>query len=122
MVRELTDPPRLGDLAHRLGVVPSTLRLAFLAERGAPPTKVFAAIRQRRALAHLRDSTLTLESIARLCGYASTSHLSRKIRQVTGLPPGRLRARAMVTTSPKMTAPSKGTAPAGPGGDDLRRP
>ena len=56
-----------------------------------PPRAHLAALRLRFALGQLRTSTLTLESVARLAGYSSASHLSRHVRSATGVSPGELR-------------------------------
>ncbi len=87
----LGHPPRLAALADELAVAPSTLRAAFVRERGMPPSTRFAELRLQLALGQLRTSTLTLESVARLAGYASASHLSRQVRAATGMSPGEVR-------------------------------
>jgi AraC-like DNA-binding protein len=86
-----TEPVRLTEIARTVGVSPSTLRACFAAHRGSSPRDFLRATRARRALALLRTSDLTLDAIARLTGYDSASHLSRHIRQVTGVAPGALR-------------------------------
>lgn len=79
------------DLAHKVGVAPSTLRGYFKQHRGITPLAKLQSIRERHALALLHTSTLTLTEIAHLCGYDSASHLSNHLRQQTGMSPGRLR-------------------------------
>ena len=96
--RTLAEAPTLGEVARGLGVVPSTLRLAFLRVTRVPPSARLAQLRVDAALAHLRTSSLTLESIARLTGYASASHLSRRVRQATGLTPGAVRRSAIASS------------------------
>ena len=81
----------LSELARDLGVAPSTLRLAFLHERDMPPRERYAEIRMQLVLAHLRRSTMTVEHIAHVTGFASASHLSRTVKQATGLSPRELR-------------------------------
>jgi transcriptional regulator GlxA family with amidase domain len=49
------------------------------------------AVRARRAISLLHNSTLTLEAIASMCGYDSASHLSRMVKRSTGKSPGTLR-------------------------------
>lgn len=78
-------------IASRLGVSVSTLRAAFADVRHCPPREVLAQVRLRHAFTFLRTSDLTLEATAYLCGFDSASHLSRRIKQSTGITPGRLR-------------------------------
>jgi AraC-like DNA-binding protein len=92
--RTLAEAPTLEHVARGLGVAPSTLRVAFLRVTGVPPSTRLAQLRVDAALAHLRTSSLTLESVARLTGYASASHLSRHVKKVTGLTPGAVRRSA----------------------------
>lgn len=88
------DRVRIADVAREVGASPSFLRAQFLAVRGRTPRASLQAVRLRHALAHLRNSTLTLEAVARLAGYASASHLSRHVKAATGMSPGGLRAAA----------------------------
>lgn len=85
---------RIADVAREVGASPSFLRAQFLAVRGRTPRASLQSVRLRHALAHLRNSTLTLEAVARLAGYASASHLSRHVRAATGMSPGAVRAAA----------------------------
>ncbi|MEO7718814.1 MAG: AraC family transcriptional regulator [Capsulimonas sp.] len=83
----------VGEIARRIGASPSSLHAHFARLRGQTPMDRLAKIRLRRALAQLHHTTLTLDSIASLCGYHSASHLSRRVKAVTGESPGRLRVR-----------------------------
>jgi transcriptional regulator GlxA family with amidase domain len=51
------------------------------------------AIRVQHALGIIRNSNLSLETVAHACGYDSASHLSRHVKRVTGQSPGALRGR-----------------------------
>jgi AraC-like DNA-binding protein len=84
-------PLTVKQVAREVGVSPSTLRAHFVALRGAPPREHLQSVRVRNALALLRTSSLTLESVAHLCGFDSASHLSRHVKRVTGVAPGALR-------------------------------
>lgn len=79
------------EIARALGVSPSYLREQFGKQRGQSPRRFLQQSRLRHALSLLHHSTLTLEHIARICGYHSASHLSRHIKNETRHTPGALR-------------------------------
>ncbi|MGJ6979515.1 helix-turn-helix domain-containing protein [Aestuariimicrobium soli] len=87
----LDEPLRMDWVAAELEVSESTLRTHFHAELGVSPRERLRHLRLERALALLRSSQLTVEVIARRCGYHSASHLSRHLRQRSGLTPGEVR-------------------------------
>lgn len=78
-------------VAREVGVSPSSLRAHFAILRGCTPTAYLRYLRVQHALAMLRESTLTLDAIAPLCGCYSASHLSRCVKQETGRSPGSFR-------------------------------
>jgi AraC-like DNA-binding protein len=78
-------------IATSLGVSSSYLRAQFVRLRGQTPIAYLHALRAQHALALIRNSTLSLEAIAKLAGYDSSSHLSRHIKRVTGSRPGTFR-------------------------------
>lgn len=78
-------------IARRCGVSVSTLRAAFADVCRCPPRERLADVRLRHAFTFLRTSDLTLEVTARLCGFDSASHLSRRVKQSLGVTPGSLR-------------------------------
>lgn len=81
------------EIARDVGVSPSHLRAQFVRLRGYTPMEHLQSLRAQRAMALLRNSDLTLEVIAGLCGYDSASHLSRQVKRVVGQRPGALRGR-----------------------------
>lgn len=85
---------RIADICDALSCSPSALRAYFAKLRGTSPRAHLQAVRLRHALGYLRNSTLTLQAVAELCGYDSVSHLSRHVRAATGRPPGSLRSSA----------------------------
>lgn len=95
MEAHLAEPIDILRIAQQLGVGSSTLRQAFHRERGMSPRQRQAEIRLRHALALLRTSTLTLDSVARISGYASASHLSHRVKEATGHAPGAVRRAAV---------------------------
>jgi AraC-like DNA-binding protein len=84
-------PLLIKDVAREVGVSRSYLRSQFVHLRGYTPMAYLQMVRVRRTLALLHHSTLTLETIANMCGYDSASHLSRMVRRATGKSPGTLR-------------------------------
>jgi AraC-like DNA-binding protein len=84
-------PLRVMDIATELGCSPSLLRSSFAKQRSTSPRAHLQSVRLKNALAMLRSSTLTLESIADMCGFDSASHLSRCVKYAAGTSPGRLR-------------------------------
>jgi AraC-like DNA-binding protein len=99
---ELGKPLRLGDLARRLRVAPSTLRAAFARHRGCSPRDRLQKLRAAEAASQLRTTDRPIEAIALACGYDSASHLGRWIRRIYRCSPGALRTTA---------SSSRGTAP-----------
>lgn len=82
---------RIAEICADLSCSPSALRAHFARLRGTSPRAYLQAVRLRHALGYLRNSTLTLQAIAELCGYDSVSHLSRHVKAATGSSPGALR-------------------------------
>jgi AraC family transcriptional regulator len=83
------EPPPLVELADRLGVHPVHLAQAFRARWGLTP---FAFVRAHRVFnaVSLAHRGLPLSEVAYACGFADQSHMTRVVRAVRGLPPGRL--------------------------------
>jgi AraC family transcriptional regulator len=84
----------LGELARDAGVHPTHLAESFRRAFGMTPARYLRALRTERALALLRGHALPLSSIAASCGFADQSHLTRIVRERTGLTPLRYRQRA----------------------------
>jgi AraC-like DNA-binding protein len=82
---------KVADIATELNCSKSSLRAHFTELRATTPRDYLQTVRQKRALGLIRSSDQTLETVARLCGYDSVSHLSRHIKKTTGVSPGRLR-------------------------------
>jgi AraC-like DNA-binding protein len=84
----------IGELAATLDVSPSYLRAQFVRLRGQTPKAYLQALRVQHAVAMIRNSDLSLEAVARLCGYDSSSHLSRHVMRATGQRPGAFRLKS----------------------------
>ncbi len=78
-------------IASEIGISKSYLREQFKAVRGMTPIAYLHETRLRHALALLRNTNRTLESVAISCGYDSASHLSRHVKRFMGKSPGALR-------------------------------
>jgi AraC-like DNA-binding protein len=79
------------EIAETLRVSPSLLRTQFVRLRGCTPMEYLQAVRVEHALSLIRNSDLCLDAVAQLCGYDSSSHLSRHVKRVTGKRPGNFR-------------------------------
>lgn len=91
MESRLPSSIQMREIAREVGVSPSTLRLHFTSRRGVTPIQYFHQVRLRHALARIRGSDASLETVAELCGYNSSSHLSRHVKRLTGRTPGSFR-------------------------------
>jgi len=80
-------------VARELGCSPSALRAYFAVHRQISPHAYLQSVRLRNALAFLRNSSLTVQSVAEQCGFDSASHLSRVVKKATGMSPGQVRKR-----------------------------
>lgn len=74
----LASAPSVKQVADAIHISPSHLRRLFWQGRRTSPKAQFQRIRLERAKELMGRSTGTLEEIARLCGYASASHLCRE--------------------------------------------
>ena len=79
------------ELSRELGVSYSALRHAFTKIVGLSPGQYHLFLRQRQALALLRNSDLRIADISQQLGFESTFYFSRFIKQRTGHSPRALR-------------------------------
>jgi AraC-like DNA-binding protein len=82
------DLARIAAAAH---VTPAHLVRRFRAETGTTPMAYLWERRTARGAELLTHTGLPLKAVAERCGFRTTHHFSRRIRQAAGLPPGRLR-------------------------------
>lgn len=66
---------------------PTALSGAFSAEVGVPFSEYVTGLRVSRAQALLREGTLSVEQIARQCGFASAKYFREVFKRATGLSP-----------------------------------
>ncbi|MCU0636359.1 MAG: AraC family transcriptional regulator [Gemmatimonadaceae bacterium] len=91
-LRESTGPALTGrDVAAHAHVHPVYLARCVRRWYGLGLGEAIRARRLRAAVADITTSDTLLAPIAHAHGYADEAHLSRAVRRVTGLPPGRLR-------------------------------
>ena len=90
-----TGSVEVGEVAEALNVSPSYLRAQFVRQRGQTPMAFLQALRVEHAVALIRNSDLSLEAVAKLCGYDSASHLSRNVVRAIGRRPGTLRQKSV---------------------------
>lgn len=86
------DPTTLAGWAARLGVSTRTVTRTFLAETGLGFSQWVATARTQHAIALLARGE-EIEDVALLVGYGSASAFGTAFRRVTGVSPGRFRAR-----------------------------
>ena len=86
-----TENPSIQSIARELGISVSHLRAQFAMAGQGSPKKHLQKVRVKRAIQHLQTSSLSLEALAALLGYASAGHLSREVKQLTGWTPGQIR-------------------------------
>lgn len=87
----LSEKIRLGELAEAVGLSPYHFSRSFKASTGETPSGFVMRLRLERAATLLRESTLTISEIAFQTGFASQSHLSRRIKDSYGVTPAKLR-------------------------------
>jgi AraC-like DNA-binding protein len=85
--RALAEPLTLRDLARAAAVSPEHLCRLFRAELGTTPMAYLWAERTRQGLRLLAATGLPVKEVAARCGFRSTFHFARRVRQATGLGP-----------------------------------
>jgi transcriptional regulator GlxA family with amidase domain len=88
------EPVRLPRLAKLANMSSRNLVRAFKTTTGLTPLQYQQRLRLEFAGSLLRDSRLTLESIAESCGFADTRHFRRLWKSIFHLPPSVGRAKA----------------------------
>lgn len=81
--------PTLGSLAAHAGITPRQLRRDFGHWLGVTPGDYRRLVRLQRSLAHIASGH-PLADVAGTQGYADQAHMSREIREWTGMGPQRL--------------------------------
>ena len=86
----------LARLAELVGVSREYLVSTFRKHLGITPVRYLWALRTKKAVQLVRETSLNLVQIADKCGYKSQFHLSREIKRMTGLCPRDLRQRRRI--------------------------
>lgn len=90
----LSQTLRVADLARVVGLSPSHFAHAYSRITGRSPHRAVVDARVAHAVSMLRHTGTPLAEVALASGFASQQHLSRVLRQRTGLTPTRLRREA----------------------------
>jgi AraC family transcriptional regulator len=85
--------PSVKEVADAIHVSPSHLRRLFAEVRQTSPKELFRRVRLDRAQDLLGRTNLTLDEIARSCGYTSASHFCRDYKAVHRFTPSTWRRR-----------------------------
>jgi AraC-like DNA-binding protein len=85
----LTQNPslKLSQWGEKNGIAPWTVSRGFASVFGVSPEAFRARIRARHALRCIRDTQSPLASIAVELGFADQSHMTRSVKQLTGVGP-----------------------------------
>lgn len=81
----------LAELAASVGLSSAHFSRAFRATLGMTPHAFVTRRRVETAERHLRESALSIASIAVMCGFASQAHMTEVFRKELGVTPGRYR-------------------------------
>jgi AraC family transcriptional regulator len=92
LVRDLSSPPSLSEVAREVGLHPSHLARVFRANYGESIGEYGRRLRLEWAAQRLACSDEGLASIADRAGFADQSHLTREFRRHYGVTPGRYRS------------------------------
>ena len=79
------------DLARHGGISYSRLRKLFQDDQGESPTAMIWRLKTDQAVQLIRATGLTLAEVADQCGFSNAFHLSRCVKERTGLSPRELR-------------------------------
>ena len=85
------ESPRASELAHQLGIEPWQLTRLVWKLFGVSLRDWFVRVKVDRAKQNLRNTRLSLNQIAYICGFGTRKTFFRLFRQVTGMTPGDFR-------------------------------
>lgn len=94
LAADLAGTHPLAELAAHAHLSPRGLSRAFVAATGLTPAQYQTELRLGHARTLLRGSALTVEEIARACGYADPRHFRRMFSAHEGVPPSAYRTSA----------------------------
>jgi AraC-like DNA-binding protein len=82
-------------LADELGFAPQSVSRGFRRAFGVSPKRYRADQRALRTVKLLTEGTCDLANLASKCGFSDQAHMSREVRQLTGLSPRELRVHSV---------------------------
>mgnify|MGYP001459850978 CR=1 FL=1 len=91
LLRRLTDPPTLAELAELVGTNEYKLKRGFKALFGNSPYAYLLEHKLELARAYLLDTDWTVAEIAYHVGYSDPAHLTHAFRKQYGVPPSEMR-------------------------------
>lgn len=97
--QNLAQPPRIEDVAERVGLSRRQLERLFRIEFGMSPWKYALGRRLRQGHLLLTQTRHSITEIAHECGFADASHFSRHVRTTFGAPPQTVRDAALAAVS-----------------------
>lgn len=90
----LTEPLTLDQLAQAVATSPAHLIRLFRTEVGVTPLAYVWQQRVKMGIELLEQTGLTVDQIAQRCGFKTSYHFSRRVKEATGLPPSQVRRQA----------------------------
>jgi AraC-like DNA-binding protein len=93
LLADLNNPPRLGDLAKKVGINRNKLNQGFRRLYGVTAFEMLRTERLERAKVFLKGSGMSLAEIAQVSGYCAQSHFTSAFTAQFGVTPGRFRKR-----------------------------
>jgi len=100
-------PPTLADLGRAAGVHPSHVARVVRRHFGCSVGEVLRSHRLAAAVERIKATTVPLSVIALDCGFCDQAHLTRVMRRMMGVTPGRLRRETIGAARPRTAATSK---------------
>lgn len=97
--QNLAQPPRIEDVAERVGLSRRQLERLFREEFGMSPWKYALGRRLRQGHLLLTRTGHSITDIAHECGFADASHFSRHVRTTFGAPPQTVRDAALAAAA-----------------------
>jgi AraC-like DNA-binding protein len=88
MSEHISEPLKIADIAAHFHCAVSTMRDWFYKVYACSPQQYLGNLRFDQARQLIAGSNLKLTAVARTCGYDSLSHMSRVVKQRSGMSPG----------------------------------
>ncbi|MBO0729569.1 MAG: AraC family transcriptional regulator [Acidimicrobiaceae bacterium] len=111
-LRRGQDHVRIGGLVRDSGWSHRYFIDQFRRHIGLTPMAAARLLRASRAMRHLRqNAAVSLAEVAVECGYADQAHMSREVRQLTGMSPAQFRRKSPETAAAHQSAAEARSAP-----------